>query len=288
MGSVALLVMGKSVDIVSSMLPGVGDIDLFFSYGDVIPDLSGYDKTFFWMSGVYAFKLQKVGLAKNLCSPGASWLSGISVEYTGRRVITQDVSELEPFVGERWVKPAEAKIPSFVSATYNYSAVQQKIVENNLVSGLALQWTNIILDIDLEHRFFVADGEVVTGSPYRVHGELFNPDIDWSYLAEAERFLKNVLKDIKTPPACSIDVGFDHISERWVVIEANRAWSSGFYGCDPAATLEVVALSSEYDGVEWLWKPDEHIVLLNKGEPLLDVVPVDSGSSGFIKYFSDK
>jgi len=45
--------------------------------------------------------------------------------------------------------------------------------------------------------------------------------------------------DLSIPPAFVMDVGI--IADRgWAVIEANAAWGSGLYGCDPAEVLRVV------------------------------------------------
>lgn len=45
--------------------------------------------------------------------------------------------------------------------------------------------------------------------------------------------------DIEVPKAIVLDVGF--IADiGWAVVEMNGAWGSGYYGCDPAACLEVI------------------------------------------------
>ena len=44
---------------------------------------------------------------------------------------------------------------------------------------------------------------------------------------------------VALPPAVVLDVGY--ITGRgWGVVEANAAWGSGLYGCDPAAVLHVL------------------------------------------------
>lgn len=44
---------------------------------------------------------------------------------------------------------------------------------------------------------------------------------------------------VALPPAVALDVGL--IRDRgWAVVEANAAWGSGIYGCDPREVLKVV------------------------------------------------
>jgi hypothetical protein len=46
-------------------------------------------------------------------------------------------------------------------------------------------------------------------------------------------------KDVVLPEAVVIDVGIIE-GRGWAVLEANAAWCSGIYGCDPAEVLRVV------------------------------------------------
>jgi hypothetical protein len=42
-----------------------------------------------------------------------------------------------------------------------------------------------------------------------------------------------------TPRAIVLDVG-QIVGKGWVVVEANGAWGSGIYGCDPDVVLDVI------------------------------------------------
>ena len=58
---------------------------------------------------------------------------------------------------------------------------------------------------------------------------------------EAKEFTEDVLASMKdfTPRAVVVDVG--QIAEKgWAVVEANGAWGSGIYGCDPNLVLDVI------------------------------------------------
>ena len=65
-------------------------------------------------------------------------------------------------------------------------------------------------------------------------------------LANAIHLAEFVLADsrVTTPRAIVIDVGFMN-EESWAVIEANSAWGSGIYGCDPDEVLNVVQYATE-------------------------------------------
>src|SRR5262249_17807356 len=85
---------------------------------------------------------------------------------------------------------------------------------------------------------------VVTLSPYLRYGELVqSPEGHWEdeRTDAARGFAQGVLSDgsVTLPPAVVMDVGVIE-GRGWAVIEANAAWGSGIYGCDPAAVLGVV------------------------------------------------
>jgi hypothetical protein len=101
----------------------------------------------------------------------------------------------------------------------------------------------------VEYRCFVLDRELRTSSPYLRDGGLArNADGEWEAPAAEERdaseFAGLVLSDseVHLPPAVVLDVGI--IRDRgWAVVEANAAWGSGIYGCDPDEVLKVVQRS---------------------------------------------
>src|SRR5262249_54416436 len=69
--------------------------------------------------------------------------------------------------------------------------------------------------------------------------------------SEADHYIHAVLKDhaVSLPPAVVVDIG--RIAGRgWAIIEANAAWGSGLYGCDPEHVLDVLSRASlERDAV---------------------------------------
>jgi hypothetical protein len=59
---------------------------------------------------------------------------------------------------------------------------------------------------------------------------------------EAMAFATKVLQapDVALPPAVVLDIGVIE-SKGWAVVEADPAWASGIYGCDPARVISVIA-----------------------------------------------
>jgi hypothetical protein len=98
----------------------------------------------------------------------------------------------------------------------------------------------------VEFRCFVLGRKIQTASVYLREGQLAQDDEGRFYADESETlaataFLREVLDDsaIQIPPAVVIDVGVIR-GHGWAVIEANAAWGSGVYGCDPGLILPVL------------------------------------------------
>jgi hypothetical protein len=98
----------------------------------------------------------------------------------------------------------------------------------------------------IEYRCFVLEREIATVSPYWRDGRLAQAD-DGSWPAAPEeitgatRFAARVAAD-PAVPACGgwvLDVG-RITGAGWAVVEANPAWGSGLYGCEPDRVLDVL------------------------------------------------
>lgn len=282
----AILATGFSTTFVQRLLPGVQNERFFFSFGEIVPDLSGMDASY-WTAGMWAARLQRIGLALNVCSPGADWLPALDPKLLGREVVNGHLGEL---AGNQrlFVKPAEAKIPAFVAGVYTPAEVAAIFAQEGLNPELELQWTDSLISFDWEHRFFVTDGEVTTGSPYRVADRAWEPSISLDRYSEAERYARGVVQELSgvdmLPPHFTLDVGWDADGERWLVIEGNRSWSSGTYGCDARLALNGIYAATHYTGQRWKWKPDAQIVSQAAAKPLLEVAALDSDSIGFAEF----
>ncbi|MFJ7590685.1 ATP-grasp domain-containing protein [Streptomyces sp. NPDC097617] len=93
-----------------------------------------------------------------------------------------------------------------------------------------------------EYRLFVLDGAVHDGSRYAVGPRLDPAPLDLDpYAADVRAFAAELLAaaDGSLPSAAVVDVGL--LEEGgWAAIEANPAWASGGYACDPDRVLDVV------------------------------------------------
>jgi hypothetical protein len=99
-----------------------------------------------------------------------------------------------------------------------------------------------------EFRCFMLDGRVQTVSPYKRSGTLAeetNYAATSEELAAAQAFAESIMGDARVPslPVIALDVGTT-VNQRWAVVEANGAWGSGIYGCDPDAVLDVLRRAS--------------------------------------------
>lgn len=283
----AILTMGKSTQLVAPILNGSKElgIDLFFSFGESIPDLCAYDDVSYWMAGAYALKLQQAGLAKGLSSPGAEWLPQLPIVLLGRSIQSGTLNDLRNVDGKVWVKPSEAKVIDLPAGLYSADEVEAIFAANGFTDGIHLQWTHDVLNLDFEHRFFVADSQVVTGSPYKVAGKGFGPDIDFSQMEAASEFAQHTLDALRenAPAAFTLDVAWDMDSKEWLVVEGNRAWSSGFYGADAGAALDVVRYSCNNTNPLWAWKPDEHLMQLSREYTPLRITSTQMEDYGWVK-----
>lgn len=280
----AVLTMGKKASAVGPLVRGITDQRFFFSYGNQIPDLTDFD-TSYWMAGIFAMRLQAMGLAQSLSSPGEKWLTQIDTAFTQRKIYEGTLEDLGNFDSSStfWIKPSEAKIHDMPAGRYSYPSVKEIFERNDYTLPISLQWTDSVLPMNYEHRFFILDGEVVTGSTYLVNRKVWNPLIDTSKYDEAKQFAEHVLKNVPTPQAFTLDVALNEDTNTWLVIEGNRAWSSGIYGSDPTLALEVIHASGR--ATDWLWTPDEHVLFLNEKISPVEILPLSEiDSADFYEY----
>jgi len=179
-----------------------------------------------------------------LLGPPPDWLPKLPDDYRRRTIRLMSLAEAGAVNGPVFIKPAEDKC--FQARVYASGS------ELPLPSTLPASTPVLVAEPvcwEVEYRCFVLEQEVVTFSPYAPNEQLAQAE-DGSWPAtdaeqtEALTFAAQVLSDprVRVPPAVVLDVG--RISDRgWAVIEANAAWGSGIYGCDPRQVLRVVQRS---------------------------------------------
>ncbi len=176
-----------------------------------------------------------------LIEPPFQWTAGLRYVYRRRDVTFSTLTSARKLCQSHFIKPADDKC--FVAKIDESSSL--------LPSADVLPDATPVLIAEpvlweVEYRCFVLDRQVLTSSVYLRLGELAqNPDGSWdasqAEMNEALDVANTVLQDsaVPFPPAVVLDVG--RIADRgWAVVEANAAWGSGIYGCDPAAVLRVI------------------------------------------------
>lgn len=166
------------------------------------------------------------------------WLATLPAELTLRSVRTSTLVEAAGHDDPAFVKPPNDK--SFEAKVYKFGA--ELPAEFDPSSPVLVSEP---VAFTVEFRCFCLDGRVRTLSPYFRDGRLSRDDgyrATAEEIASARRTAEAAIEasGSRLPAAIVIDVGL--IAGRgWAVIEANGAWGSGIYGCDPAEVFDVVS-----------------------------------------------
>lgn len=181
-------------------------------------------------------------LGVELLEPPLDWLARVPVRFLRREVRALALCEARSLPGPLFVKPADDKC--FASRVYSSGA---ELPRPDVLPDSTPVLTSEPVSWELELRCFVRERSVLTLSPYLRRGALAQvEDGSWpaseEELAQARAFAAEVLAagDLTLPPGVVLDVGTIE-GRGWAVVEANAAWGSGIYGCDPALALEAVA-----------------------------------------------
>lgn len=274
-----LLTMGRSVEALWMFedLIRSDSYEVWLSYGDQIPELQ--EGFLFWGAGRYAYSIRESLPNRNFMAPGPHWLSGVPKDLLGRTVhsasFDQAVDRIQSPVR---FKLAEMKHDSLLAGRYEPGELKDLLGILPELGSALVQWTESELQLNFEHRFFILDGEPLTGSPYLVDGVVFSKAMSWGRYGEAEAFARLAARELKasSPSSYVLDVAFDEHSESWIIVESNRAWSSGIYGADPFIVME--ALKVSLTPSDWEWVPDEALSLYGTALKV-----ADEHASGILK-----
>jgi ATP-grasp domain, R2K clade family 2 len=185
-----------------------------------------------------------LGLALLECPP--DWLTQLPSPYLQRTVSFGTLAEVRGCTAPTFIKPALDKcFPAGVYASGEALPATVAVLPETtpVLYAEPVHW-------EIEFRCFVLERTVAALSPYLREGELVQAeDGSWPASAlettEAEHYIHSVLLDdaVPLPPAVVVDIG--RIAGRgWAIIEANAAWGSGLYGCDPGQVLAVLRRAS--------------------------------------------
>ncbi|MBC8136388.1 MAG: ATP-grasp domain-containing protein [Fibrella sp.] len=176
----------------------------------------------------------------------AGWLPELSYDLRKRNVVLTTLTEARTVSVPTFIKPAEDK--SFPAAVYA-DPVALLAVTPGLPDDFPVLLSEPVI-WEVEYRIFALNGEPKAMSPYFRHGELvYNPqsrkwDAPPEEQSDALAFAADVLIHTANmlPSGIVLDVGI-LAGRGFAVVEANPAWASGLYGCDPESALAVIAAS---------------------------------------------
>jgi hypothetical protein len=202
-----------------------------------VPDTTG-SRIVLYIESLFAPTLARQ-LGLELVQVPESWLPSLPEEYRRREVHLTTLGDVARMPCPCFVKPPNEK--SFPAQVYNeaesLALAHDYGPETVVLVASPIKW-------DVEFRCFCLDGRVRTLSPYLRHGQLSRLEgfaSTQEELQDAIGFAERLMRDacVDVPRAIVLDVGII-TSQGWAVVEANVAWGSGIYGCDPDEALDVI------------------------------------------------
>jgi hypothetical protein len=188
-------------------------------------------------------------LGLGLLEAAPDWLARLPYELTHREIEFSTVAEARQLRRPAFVKPPNDK--SFPARVYPDGS---RLPGPDAVDDGTPVLVSDIVTFAVEYRLFLLDGEVRTGSRYLVSGELDVAPLDEDPRQAEVLAFAGRLASQHLPSAVVVDVGL--LSEgadgaegsQWAVVEANAAWASGHYACDPDAALDVILHAARPEG----------------------------------------
>lgn len=184
-----------------------------------------------------------------LLSPPANWLATLRRAFTQRAISTAMLGDVRQF--ER------SSFPLFVKSRDWPQSCVSRVYHSKDDLPLADPETPVLISAPAyfarEFRAFVLDGKIAAFSPYSrgpagdldtemAHDDIATSEVCRGWLADA---LIDASFSAGLPRAVVIDVGM-LMNGDVAVVEANPAWCSGMYACDPERVLlDVIAAATE-------------------------------------------
>ncbi|MBI1281944.1 MAG: DUF4343 domain-containing protein [Anaerolineaceae bacterium] len=181
----------------------------------------------------------ELGLA--LLEPPFDFLAHLPRIYLLRNVRFTTLDDARNLRETAFIKPAYDK--SFDSRVY---ATGQDLPTTETLPGDLPVLVSEPVSWEIEFRSFIVERQLATLSIYLRYGQLARSEdgswpVESAIQDEASQFIYTLLQDdsIDLPPAFVLDIG--KINGRgWAVVEANPAWASGIYDCNPVDILTVL------------------------------------------------
>jgi hypothetical protein len=172
-----------------------------------------------------------LGLA--LLEAPEDWLAQLPVALTGRTIEATTLGDAWTLRRPAFVKPPNNK--SFAAKVYRDGT---QLPGPDAADADTTVLVSDIVEFTAEFRLFLLDGQVVASSRYAVRGDLAVAPLGDGEKTEILAFAAD-LPTVGLPSAIVVDVG-TVAGGGWAVVEANAAWASGGYACDPDRVLDTV------------------------------------------------
>ncbi|MGH7143821.1 MAG: ATP-grasp domain-containing protein [Planctomycetota bacterium] len=193
----------------------------------------------FHVEGIFGPALaQQFG--RRLLAIPEDWLPRLPQKYRRRSIFMTTLGEARKRTEPAFIKPPNDK--SFEARVYLGSELPAEY------DPAAAVLVSEVVVWEREFRCFILDRQPFALSIYERDGQL--QERNGFVQTEAEQsealaFLANVLADpqVQLPRAAVLDIGVI-AGQGWAVVEANPAWGSGLYGCDPEKVLAVLRQAS--------------------------------------------
>jgi len=194
------------------------------------------DDIVLYVEGLYAPTIANL-LNQSVLQLPEDWLSKVPARFVNREVKLSTLGSAWQLLTPKFIKPPNDK--SFEAKVYQGGNELTRDFDEStpvLISD-PVEWID-------EFRCFCLDSTVMTLSPYLRQGVLAR-ETDYSMSDDESRaviqFAEKCLSELEqfTPRAVVLDVGLLSTRE-WGIVEANAAWGSGIYGCDPDRVLDVI------------------------------------------------
>lgn len=200
----------------------------------VTPAFKAIKDPVIWSPSEYAEFIAKE-LNVDLVRIHKRWLPMMPYHLAKRKIVLAPLKAIETVAFPCFIKPPIEK--GFKAQVYNsIEDFGKELKEINLEEEILIQEP---VEWEVEYRVYMLDEQPLTWAPYKRDGKTNKSEFRDEEIEEFKEFIKTLVKDYFVPEVCVLDVGKIK-NKGWAVVEANGAYGSGIYKCDPDKVLDVL------------------------------------------------